>query len=210
MKSTQAKVSSDFSRAKYSDAELPVRTNLIIGKVTNNPLFPEPVPTMAILQAANNAYYKALDRVKDGSKEDTVVKNNLREELESLLRQLALYVQMTSKGDEAAILSAGFEVHKRREAGGQLDKPVNVQVKPASNHGSMQISCNVVKRAVSYLFEYRELPANGENSWEQVISTRHKIQVDGLASGKQYAFRVAGISPDPSRNWSDEISSFVL
>lgn len=200
----------DFSRGKYSDAELSGKGDLIHEKMTGNLAYPTPEPTLDALKAANASFYQACNTAKNGSKESTVIKNNLRAELEQVLRNLGMYVQTASKGDEATILSSGFDVHKQPESSGPLPKPTNLQVKPATNHGSMLLSCGVVKRAISYLFEYRELPATGENSWEQLVSTKHKTQIDGLNSGKQYAFRVAGLNSDPSRNWSDEVSSYVL
>jgi len=208
MKNT--KVAIDFSTGKYSDADLSVKANQILDKMTNNKAFPEPEPTLDSIRATNASYYQALDQVKDGSREDTAIKNDLRKELEDQLRQLGDYVQRLSDGDQAVILSSGFDVHKKHEQIGPLLKPANLVVKPGSNKGSMELTCNVVAHASFYVFEHRELPSENGNGWLQTTSTKRKVLLSGLTSGKQYAFRVAGAGSDPARNWSDEISSYVL
>ncbi len=205
-----SKVSIDFSSGKFPDADLSVKINQILDKMTGNLTFPDPVPTLDAIRAANVSYYQALDNVKDGSREDTVIKNNLRKSLEADLHQLGDYVQRMSGGDEALILSSGFDVHKKHEAVGPLSKATNLVVKPGSNKGSMELSCNVVDHATFYVFEYHELPSENANGWVQTTTTKRKVLLDGLTSGKQYAFRVAGAGSDPSRNWSDEINSYVL
>ncbi len=205
-----AKVSQSFSSSKYSDAELSVKANSIISKMTGNSYFPEPAPALEVLQTAITNYSSALDKVEDGSREDTVVKNNRRETLENLLKQLAGYVQDASGGDEAIILSSGFDVNKKPSAIGALEKATGLCITAGNNKGSVAVICDVVENARFYIFEYTEAPVAPDSVWTKQVSTKHKILIDGLTSGKQYVFRVAGAGTDPSRIWSDEISSFVL
>jgi len=60
-----------------------------------------------------------------------------------------------------------------------------------------------------YSFEYAEAP-DGTLNWIHKTSTRHKILIEGLTSGKQYVFRIAGAVSYPSRVWSDQILTFVI
>jgi len=205
-----SKVSKDFSTSRYTDWGLSNKTNYIVDKMTGNVLFATPAPPLKDVTDANNAYITALGKVEYGTKEDTVIKNNLRAALIVLLKLLADYVQTTSNGDEAIILSSGFDVNKKPSVVGQLAKPDGLTVKPGDNKGSMVVSCNVVDYANFYEFEFMELPAVVNSMWIQKTSTKRKMQIDGLTSGKQYNFRVAGAASDPSRIWSDEVSSFVL
>ena len=205
-----SKVSKDFSTGKYSDAGLSNKANYIVDKMTGNSFFATPVPSLKDVTDANNAYIAALGKVEYGSKEDTVIKNNLRAALIALLKQLADYVQSTSNGDEANILSSGFDVNKKPSLIGQLDKPEGFTVKPGENKGSVVLNCNVVQYANFYEFEFMELPATVNSMWIQKTGTKRKMQIDGLTSGKQYTFRVAAAGSDPSRIWSEEVSSYVL
>lgn len=207
---TKAKISVDFSSGKYTDKALSVEGNRVIEKMTNNPAFPNPEPPLETLRVAVDNFFNALDNVKDGSKADTSAKNDLRAILENTLKQVANYVQRVSNDDETTILSSGFDIHQKREVVGPLEKAANLVVKPGANKGSLKLSCNPVPHARFYEFEYREIPASNGNGWQKLTTTKHQVLVEGLTSGKQYSFRVAGAGSDPSRVWSDENTSFVL
>jgi hypothetical protein len=205
-----SKVSKDFSTGKYTDAGLSSKANYIVDQMTDNPAFATPTPPLKDVTDANNEYISALGKVEYGSKADTVIKNNLRAALIVLLKLLADYVQTTSNGDEAIILSSGFDVNKKPATVGELDKPTGFSVKPGNNKGSIMLSCYAVNNANFYEFEYMELPVTANSVWIQKTTTKSKLVIDGLISGKQYNYRVAAAGSDPSRVWSDEISSYVL
>lgn len=119
-------------------------------------------------------------------------------------------MQQVSEGDEAIILSSGFDVNKKPGVIGPLPKASGLSIKAGDNKGPVLLNCKVVAHADFYEFEYTSAPSNAASIWLKQTSTKHRMLIDGLTSGKQYVFRVAGAGSDPSRNWSDEISSFVL
>lgn len=205
-----SKVIRDFSPRRYTDSELSVKASHVVEQMTGNPHFPTPSPALTTITSANNNYMACLNRIANGSREDTVLKNDGRKMIESLLKQEGGYVQITSGGDEAVILSSGFDVNKKRAAVGPLPKATGLQVKPGENKGTIKASCNVVPNAYFYEFEYTDAPIAPNCIWIVKTSTKHRLLIEGLTSGKQYMFRVAGAGSDSSRNWSDEISSFVL
>ena len=178
--------------------------------MTGNVNYPTPVPTLADIRTANDAYITSLARVENGSREDTVIKNTNRASLEVMLKALATYVQTASNGEEAIILSSGFDVNKKPTTVGTLSKPENITVKQGANKGSVILNCDVVDSAQFYEFEYTNFPAVTDSLWIQKTSTKRNLLVDGLTSGKQYAFRVAAAGSNPSRIWSEIITSFVL
>ena len=204
------KVIKDFSSGRYSDPELSVMASHVIQLMTGNTHFPNPNPDLDVIATANAAYLASLNKAQNGSKEDTAIKNNNRKIIEDLLKTQTDYVQRISKGDEVIILSSGFEVARKPTTVGPLAKATGLTVKAGDNKGSMVVNCKVVNRAAFYEFEFTETPSNPNSIWQKQTSTKHKLLIDGLTSGKQYTFRVAGAGSDPSRNWSDEISSFVL
>ena len=205
-----AKISKDFSTGKYADSDLTIKTGHIVEKMTDNTNFATPDPALANITAANNALIASMAKVQNGSKEDTVIKNNCRTALETLLKSEADYVQRISNGDEAIILSSGFDVNKKPGTVGQLAKPINLAVKPGENRGTLWISCDVVANASFYEFAYTETPVTADSVWVQKTTTKRKLLLEGLTSGKQYTFKVAGAGSDPSRVWSDDLSSYVL
>jgi hypothetical protein len=205
-----SKVIRDFSTNRYTDPELSGFAAHIVELMNGNTHFPTPNPLLTTITGANTDFIEAINKATGGSKEDTVIKNNCRKVVETLLKHEADYVQTTSDGDEAIILSSGFDVNKKPGVVGPLPKATGLELKPGDNKGTMQAECNVVPNASFYEFEYTEAPMVPNCIWIVKTSTKHKILIEGLTSGKQYVFRVAGAGSDSSRNWSDEIHSFVL
>jgi hypothetical protein len=125
------------------------------------------------------------------------------------LVQLGSYVMVKAAGERAALASSGYDLWKQKEKIGRLDKAENLKVQPGPNKGSVEVSVNKIANADFYEFQYSEFPVNGA-AWQTGTSQKTKTVIDSPVSGKQYTFRVAGAGSDLSRNWSDEINSYVL
>lgn len=205
-----SKIIRDFSTGRYTDLELSIEASHVVEQMTGNINFPNPLPPLETITSTNAAYIDALNKVVGGSKEDTVIKNNHRKMIEDLLKRETDYVQQVSDGDEAIILSSGFDVKKKPGVVGPLPKAIGLALKAGDNKGTIVANCNVIANAMFYEFEYTEAPNNMGSIWSKQTTTKRRLLIEGLTSGKQYVFRVAGAGSDPSRNWSDEISSFVL
>ena len=100
MKSQKANIS--FSRVR--DSELASTAQNIVNKMTGNPNFTDPQPTIETIQEATYAYSAALARSKDGSKEDTAIKNACRLGLETLLFTLGNYVNLIAEYDVVTLV----------------------------------------------------------------------------------------------------------
>lgn len=205
-----SKVSINFSSSKYTDEALGTKANNILERVEGNPAFQSAMPIIQELRVANTNYINALGNVEGGSKEDTVKKNNCRKIVEALLQKLAAAIQTISDGDEAIIFSSGMDVNKKPSTIGKLDKPTGLTVKPGDNKGMALMMCDVVVNADFYEFEHTELPLTPTSIWIKDTSKKRKYQKEGLESGKQYAFRVTGAASDPSRVYSEVVTSFIL
>ena len=205
-----SKVLINFASSKYTDEALGTKANNILEKVEGNPTFQSAMQIIQELRVANTNYINALAKVEGGSKEDTVIKNNCRKIVETQLKKLAGAVQTISDGDEAIILSSGMDANKKPSAVGKLAKPENLTVKPGDNKGSVLMMCDVVEYADYYEFEHTVLPITPTSIWTKDTTKKRKYEKSGLDSGKEYAFRVAGAGSDPSRVYSDIITSFIL
>lgn len=205
-----SKVSINFASSKYTDEALGTKTNNILDKVDGNPAFQSAQPIIQELRVANTNYINALAKVEGGSKEDTVKKNNCRKMVETLLKKLAGVVQTVSDGDEAIILSSGMDVNRKPGTVGKLAKPENFSVKPGDNKGSVLMMCDAIECADYYEFEHTELPVTPTSIWLKDTSKKRKLQKEGLESGKQYGFRITGAGTDPSRVYSEILTSFIL
>jgi hypothetical protein len=203
-------VSKTFSYKKYRDIDMQLVANHIKDSMTDNENFPNPVPALTALEEAIENFSDAFLKIAMGGKVDTLIKNKRRKELENILKELATYVQLTSQGNLAVILSSGFDTHKKAAPVGILPRPESFSLKMGVNKGSVDLSCRVVDRALFYVFEYCAAPADATSVWIQITSTRRKITIENLQSGKEYCFRVAAGRTHPRRVWSNVLTSYVV
>ena len=204
------KVRIDFSSKNYSDYELSVHSTNVLDKIEGNAYFPNPTPSIQEIRETIASYNASLVKAEKGSADDRIIKNNWRAKLESQMKELCLYVQLISKGDGIIISSSGLSVNKKPGAIGSLAKPEKVMIKMGDNEGSVWASCETIPSASFYEFKYAEITADGTLNWVHKTATKHKVLIEGLTGGKQYAFRIAAAASDPSRVWSDQITTFVI
>lgn len=198
------KVVTGFSKLKEDG--LDTATQTVINKMTGNPYFPAPQPSLAELQVALNEFMTAMADLKAG-RGSVTVKDQKKTILLNQVNKLATYVQLNCQDNEAIVESSGFSVRQPNKPARPLEKP-GLKVEP-NGPGQAKLTATP-NGADSYQFEYTLAPATAQSSWVITAGTKSKTVIAGLTSGKQYTFRVVGIGADPSRVYSDEISSFVL
>ena len=204
------KVLFNFSVVKYTDSKLISKAGLIVNHLTGNSHFPAPFPLLTDLINAKAQFNAAYLKAKDGSKEDTLVKKNMRLDLEFLLRKIAQYIETESSGEATTILSAGFDIRKTREPIGPLEQATGLIVRYGLNSGEVIMECDVINNTIMYDFQYIESPVTLNSVWRNVTSTKRKVSINGLSRGVEYIFRVAGMNTHPSRNWSESITKMVV
>jgi len=203
-------VSKSFSSSKYTNAGLSVFAGSVKENMTGNAYFPTPDPSLEALSAALYAYDTALDQSQNGGVLATSIKNDKKNALILILKSLAYYVEVASGGDRTIIISSGFELNKVPSTIGPLPRVESLLVEPGDGCGSLRLTCDVMRKARAYLFQYTDAPVTAESIWHETTCTKHTIQIDNLTSGKQYAFRAAYAGSNPSRKWSDPVNSYVL
>lgn len=132
-----AKIKTNFST--FSDAELLAKGASILTKMAGNPYFTAPLPPLADVKAALDAFNSASQKMVDGGKDTAIIKNKARATVESFLSTLGLYVQIESNGNELILQSTGYELI-RRSATVVLGKPVNFFAKAGDVAGSTRLS----------------------------------------------------------------------
>ena len=170
--------------------------------------FPTPVPDAATFDAALSAYSDKLDDIAEAEialQTQRSEKDALRVTLDANLTGRGSYVDLASTGIEAKILSAGFQVQAVATPTTSLPAPVGVSSSMGDNEGEIDVSCNAVPKAKTYVIdcrEHSELAAPGP--WQQAkLSTRSSASVTGLTPGKKYACRFRALGPnDLESPWS--------
>jgi hypothetical protein len=179
----------------------------IVQKMTNNPSFPTPTPTIAALTAAvadlHTAETAALSRTKGAA----TVRNDKRTVLVSLLQQLRGYVQSvadaTPENGAAIIESAGLAVRKIATRGKQA-----FAARPGALGGSAIVTAATAGPRSSYEWQYS---IDGGKTWVFApATTQGKTTVTGLPSGTTAQFRYLAVTPKGGQgDWSPAVSLLV-
>jgi hypothetical protein len=200
---TLKKVMIEFSR--YPDAEFLQFGHTVTTSLTDNPDFPTTQPTLVVVEASVEAFELALAKAVTGGAADRAFKDQQRDETDVLLRQLAAYVELVSAGNVAKMLSSGFKLNKDSGPIGPLPKP-DTFVVTLGGKGELHMRLKAIHGTKLYQYEYKEA---GSEEWSVVQSTRSKILITGLPSGKEHVCRVLPIGTSTIRLYSDEMKSFV-
>ena len=107
--------------ARLPDKEL---DNFALGvkdSLTGNAAYPPPV-TLANLEIARVDFEQKIAAASSGGPPDTAAKNNSRQALLGMLRQIAAYVQINCNNDDAILLTSGFQAMSTNRAQTPLDK----------------------------------------------------------------------------------------
>jgi hypothetical protein len=202
------KVSLGFG--KLGDTGLDNFAQSVIDGMTGNANFPTPPVTMANLRTAKDDFTTKIAAALSGGVADTAAKNNSRQTLMGMLRQLAAYVQMISNGDLAVLLSSGFQAQSTNRASVQLDKPAGLIVKNGMS-GQLVATVNAVRN--TNMYEGRIRLSDEGSSWLPSVFTgdSQHIIFNGLTRGKDYTVQVRALGGATGQSdWSDPSSHMAM
>ena len=193
-----------------SDATLITDTTGIITGLTNNPAYPTPAPTLAVVQAALTTFSDALAAAAGGGVVLTSVKNAARAALAVLLRELASYVHVACKGDLTKLLSSGFPTQKpARQPIGILPAPTGLTVALGGRSGEFNASATPVSGAGIY--NWRLALASSPTSPVQTTqTTAASTTFDGLTPGTAYSVEVNVVGSAGPSDWTDPVSQIAI
>ncbi len=193
-----------------ADALLITMIRTILLAMTGNVNFDKPEPTLAMIGTALDDFITAFGKAADGGKELTAIKNAKRNELVSLVRQLASYVLVACHGDMAILLSSGFPVQKpNRQPIGVLPAPEAPKVSQGGRTGEMYAVTSPLSGG--YIYTWQLFLASGSNvpvRTEQTTGARHTFT--GLTRGATYRLQVNVIGTAGPSDWSQSVELMVL
>ena len=173
-----------------------------------NPVPPAPVRpvTQAALQTALDQFGDAMAKTDMGGPADTADKNNKRDVLIALLRQLAGFVQANHGNDMAKLLASGFPAVSTNRAQHPLDTPV-IRDLLHGNTGQIIMRVTPIANARNYEPQCALIgPGGGPGPWVSagLFSNSRSMPVNGLTPGAEYLFRVRALGGSTgSSDWSD-------
>jgi hypothetical protein len=184
-------------------ADLIAFANRLVDAMTNNPAFPAPAPTLAVVTAAIAALQVAETAALARTKGAATARNEKRAALVVLLRQLVEgYVQTTADAtpqNAASIIeSAAVAVRKT---------PVHAAraftAKQGSVSGSAKITAVVAARRASYEWQYS---TDGGKTWLAAPGTlKATTTVPGLPVGTAVQFRYRALTKAGEGDWSQAV-----
>ena len=175
-----------------------------------NPVYPV---TQIALNAAIDAFATASAAAALGGPADTAMKNQRREELITLVRQLAGYVQENHGNDLAKLLASGFEAVSTNKTSVPLAKPT---IKDIVNGNSTELIVRVdrVDNARAYEVRHALIGAGGApGPWQsgQLFTSSRGMKITGLTPGGMYTFQVRAVGGSTGySDWSDPVGHMSL
>jgi hypothetical protein len=162
----------------------------------------------AVLEAAIDAFAIAKAAQINGGKAATAEKNIRREELCTLLRELAFYVQVTSNNNLAMLLSTGFDSVSNNRARSPLTKPTILRINPGmTGQARVTLSTERTSRGSEVIVaEVGEDGAPGPFRPPVFSTSSRNIVIPNLLPGKLYAFQARNMGGTTSNSdWSDQV-----
>ncbi len=193
-----------------SDALLITDTGSIINDLTGNASYPTPAPTLTVVQTALDAFIAAVADAANGGVALTAIKNDKRDALVILVRELASYVQVTCKGDLTVLLTSGFPIQKpQRNPIGVLPAPAGLVVSLGSRTGELNASAPPVFGAAIY--NWRVTTTAQPSVVVQTAQTTAASNVfDNLTPGVVYNIQANAVGSAGPSNWSDPVPQMVV
>lgn len=192
----------------------------IIISLTDNVYFPEPypapVPSTAKLSAETDIFRQACHEVLNRDLRKIPERDASRDRINSMLKPLALYLELMADGDMVKLKSTGFPLRQdavRKTSGGPLPAPADLRVKHGLVSGSLDIHVAKLAGAHSYAVQISSLvDPHDESGWRHatVSSTAQHILLQGLTPLQNLWVRVCGVDANGNGLWTDPVRIAVV
>ena len=203
--------------ARAADHVLEETADHVLGGLyLNKTIYPSPPAaiTDTVFDNSLKAFREAMARQESSGKQGTAAKDQAREALISLMRQLAGYVQSviqdpTKNYGLAELLLSGFDAVSTNRPQHALGVPA---IKEIVNSGTAQLTLRVKAVRNARMYEVQKKREGGTGpaaDWESagVFASTRGMVVTGLEPGVLYAFRVRAMGGSTGQSeWSDAVS----
>jgi hypothetical protein len=192
-----------------SDSQLITDSTTINTCMTGNASYVDPEPSLPDVAAATNEFSIALVNAADGGVTLTSIKNDKRDVLVGLLRDLASYVQVACKGDITVLLSSGFPIQKpQRSPIGELPAPV-VALSVGMSSGNLDCLVAPIFGAATYNWQIAVASAP-DVILQTAQTTGGRNTFSGLTPGVTYAVQANAVGSAGASDWSKPVSQMAM
>ena len=178
----------------------------IVTRMTANPSFPNPTPSLAVLTVAIDDLQVAEAAALARTKGAVATRNDKRTALVLLLRQLRGHVQTvadaSAENGAAVIASAGLAVRKTPAHRAHV-----FAAKPGAVSGSAKLVATTAARRASYEWQYS---TDGGKTWVIAPATlQAKTTIAGFVPGSTVLFKSRPVTRTGEGDWSQPISLVI-
>lgn len=206
----QVRVLLGFTTA--ADHRLEDTAGAVIKGMTDNSAYTNPPVPLAALQTALAAFSAAIAAQEQGGTAATADKNNKREILVGILRQLAAYVQMNCGNDLAKLLSSGFEAVSASRTQHPLETPRILSLDNGTT-GQLLVRVSPIANSKCYELRYATLAGSTLGPWQNggLYTNSRSMPLNNLTPGTTYQVQVRAIGGTTGySNWSDPVSHMSM
>lgn len=194
----------------YTDSNVLESSYEMYYGLNENPHFTFVDGMLTRLDASINKYKAARIQAENKGKIEVFFKNLAKEELRSIMSEVAKNVNLQAKGDLTLLLSSCIPLCKTGKRHQELAAPMVVRLSSGITHGQVVVDIPVNKNTRVYSIYYATMPAAANiNEWNNLLSTKHKVTIVGLTPATQQAFRVGYLGTNGKMNLSDIFTIIV-
>ncbi|MDP4269794.1 MAG: fibronectin type III domain-containing protein [Bacteroidota bacterium] len=176
----------------------------VLSKLNGHPSFLTTDVSLAEAKAAVDKLEELELAARDGSRTAIAARNAAELVVDNIFRILAANVERVAAGDEALILSTGFNYSGQPVAA----QKAALAVEYGENSGSVKLIAKAVDRAGSYVWQ---ISKSTTDNWTQAsITTRSTYEIPNLEVGVSYFFRVAAVTPDGMTDFTDPVKKVII
>lgn len=197
----------DYS--KLSESNLDLKGGKIIAALTGNADFPTTMPSLADFTAVKNTYSTNLVAASNGDRAAIARKNQDKDSLLGAMRLLAINIEGLAQGNQAKMVSSGFDVAANGDSVPAMGPPTNFKVSDGLNAGEIKTSVKGVERAIMYSHEYALSLPDADTSWTTWVSSSVSCVFTDLPGGTRVYARVGAIARKEQLVYSDVLSRIV-
>jgi len=191
-------ISKKYKRKRDDDLSTTIKR--IVEKLENNPGFPNPPEALAKLKKLVPEYDASLVNARGRDKEMVAIKKAKKKEAVALLIELDTYVTGVCNGNEAMLLSSGFDIAGQAEE--QPMAAIEKLIVELGPSGQVTLRIKRVRAARAYLHQYTTEPPNSETVWISEGSTNPQFTFRGLKSAVKYWFRIIALGVGEQSEYS--------
>lgn len=203
------------TKKKTKDTEILKRAVTVLRAIANNAdVFTSPMPSLATLQSAKDAYESKLAiSSKTRRLQDISLKNEAKAILADTLQKLAFYVNTIADGHLPTLYASGFRITSPRTKGLRPETPAWVQIRDWQLSGSVCIDFEKVagnRITYEYCFGLTD-DLEGIPKWDGIIHTTRTRRnvIDGLVPRTVVHVRVRAINANGMSEWTPAIKQIV-